>query len=156
VPFTTHFIYDIESALHHAVRILKPSGTLLVNFVCVDYYLPDGLDMGTGRPLFVFWWFTPLQVENLLRRCGLAAGDFQLRVDGNLLTRVAFQMNLPVEELTAAERDHEDAGHPLLISARIVKPTGWNATRPEPRESWLPKTTPATWNPVTGHYPTDL
>ncbi|MEO8677473.1 MAG: methyltransferase domain-containing protein [Vicinamibacterales bacterium] len=153
VPFTMHFIYDVESALYHAVRILKPGGTLLVNFPCVDYYFPAGLDMGTGKPLFVFWWFTPLHVENLLRRIGLAAEDFELVIDGNLFSRVAYQMNLPVEELTALERDYKDQGHPLLINARIVQPAGWKGVRPEPREPWLPATTPAAWNPVTGHYP---
>jgi SAM-dependent methyltransferase len=153
VPFTMHLIYDVEAALHHAIRILKPGGVLLVNFPCVDYYFADGLDMGTGRPLFVFWWFTPIQVENLLRRAGLAAGDFSLSVYGNLFARVAYQMNLPAEELTATERDHRDAGHPLLICARIVKPEGWAGLRPVYQEPWLPTTKPATWNRDTGHYP---
>lgn len=153
VPFTMHLIYDVRSALYHAVRILKPGGTLLVNFPCVDYYFPAGLDMGTGKPLFVFWWFTPLQVENLLRQIGLGADDFQLVIDGNLFSRVAYQMNMPVEELTSLERDFRDEGHPLLISARIVKPASWTGVRPAPCDPWVPSTTPAQWNPTTGHYP---
>jgi SAM-dependent methyltransferase len=152
-PFTMHLIYDVESALYHAVRILKPGGTLLVNFPCVDYYFAAGLDMGTGRPLFVFWWFTPLHVENLLRRIGLTGDHFQLVIDGNLFSRVAYQMNMPVEELTSGERNHRDEGHPLLISARIVKPAEWQGARPEPRDPWVPATTPAMWNRETGHYP---
>jgi SAM-dependent methyltransferase len=153
VPFTMHLIYDIDAALHHAVRLLKPGGVLLVNFPCVDYYFPDGLDMGTGRPLFVFWWFTPIQVENLLRRAGLSAEDYALTVSGNLFARVAHQMNMPVEELTDRERTHRDGGHPLLISARVVRPRDWTGTRPAYREPWLPATTPARWTPETGHYP---
>lgn len=153
VPFTMHLIYDVAAALHHAVRLLKPGGVLLVNFPCVDYYFADGLDMGTGRPLFVFWWFTPIQVENLLRRAGLGADDFSLDIYGNLFARVAYQMNLPAEELTATERDYRDAGHPLLICARIVKPAGWANERPEYQEPWLPGRTPAIWNRDTGHYP---
>jgi len=153
VPFTMHLIYDLDAALHHALRILKPGGVLLVSFPCVDYYFAHGLDMGTGRPLFVFWWFTPIQVENLLRRAGLASGDFALTVDGNLFARVAYQMNLAAEELTPLERNHRDEGHPLLISARIVKPEDWSAARPAYQDPWLPDTTPAKWDPVTGHYP---
>lgn len=153
VPFTMHLIYDVEAALHHAVRILTPGGVLLVNFPCVDYYFPRGLDMGTGRPLFVHWWFTPIQVQNLLRRVGLESGDFTLVADGNLFARVAYQMNMPIEELTPVERDHQDEGHPLLISARIVKPATWAGRRPEYRDAWLPDVTPADWDPVTGHYP---
>src|SRR5262249_53445300 len=64
--FTMHLIYDLDAALYHAIRILKPGGVLLVNFPCVDYYFPRGLDMGTGAALFLYWWFTPIQVENLL------------------------------------------------------------------------------------------
>jgi hypothetical protein len=153
VPFTTHLIYDIEAALFHAVRILKPGGVLLVNFPCVDYYFADGLDMGTGTPLFVFWSFTPIQVENLLRRAGVTERDFTLTTYGNLFTRVAYQMNLPAEELTAEERDHRDPGHPLLVCARIVKPSNWTADRPVYRDPWLPPTTPRRWNAKTGHYP---
>ena len=74
-------------------------------------------------------------------------------IDGNVFTRIASQMNLPVEELTSEERDYRDEGHPLLISARIVKPSAWKGVRPEPREAWVPSATPEVWNPVTGHYP---
>lgn len=153
IPFTMHLIYDLDAALHHALRLLKPGGVLLVNFPCVDYYFPDGLDMGTGRPLFVFWWFTPIQVENLMRRAGLSADAYALTTFGNLFARVAHQMNLPAEELTTIERDHRDAGHPLLICARVVKPKDWSAPRPEYRDPWLPQTTPMTWTRRTGHYP---
>lgn len=153
LPFTMHLIYDVEAALYHAVRILKPGGVLLVNFPCVDYYFPRGLDMGTGRPLFVFWWFTPIQVENLLRRIGLTGPEFEVVTYGNLFARVAYQMNMPAEELTRVERDHQDEGHPLLICVRIVKPADWAGVRPDYREPWLPPLAPATWNPVTGHYP---
>ena len=86
--------------MYHAIRILKPGGILLINFWCLDFYLYRGLDMGTGAPIYMYRWFTPIQVENLLRRLGLADGEFELHVYGNLFTRVAFLMNLPAEELT--------------------------------------------------------
>jgi SAM-dependent methyltransferase len=150
--FTMHLIYDVEAALYHSIRMLKPGGVLLVNFPCVDYYFPRGLDMFTGAPLFLFWWFTPIQVENLLRKTGLAANDFGLRVYGNLFARIAYQMNLPAEELTRHELEHVDVGHPLLLCARIVKPLQWQAKKPDYKDPWLPDTTPAQWNPITGHY----
>jgi glycosyltransferase involved in cell wall biosynthesis/SAM-dependent methyltransferase len=150
--FTMHLIYDVEAALYHSVRILKPGGVLLVNFPCVDYYFPRGLDMGTGRPMFMYWWFTPLHVENLLRRAGLPPGVCRVEIYGNLLARVAYQMNLPAEELTRRELDVVDPGHPLLICVRAVKPTDWRAVVPAYRGSWQPETTPAQWSPLTGHY----
>ena len=150
--FTTHLIYDLDSALYHSLRILKPGGTLLVNFPSIEYCFSRGLDMGTGAALYVFWQFTSLQVENLFRRAGLSDSDFELELYGNLFTRVAYQMNMPAEELTAAELDYVDPGHALLICVRAVKPSGWDVPRPEHLTPWVPSVTPARWNPVTGHY----
>jgi len=150
--FTMHLIHDLDSALYHSLRILRPGGVLLVNFPSVEYLFPRGLDMGTGPPIFVFWQFTPLQVENLLRDAGLSEDDFEIDLFGNLFARVAYQLNVPAEELTQEELDHVDPGHPLLICVRATKPAGWSAPKPERREPWVPRATPARWNPITGHY----
>ena len=150
--FTMHLIYDLDAALYHSIRMLKPGGVLLANFPCTDYYLAQGLNMGTGAPLFMHWWFTPLQVENLLRRAGLSAADYQIETFGNLFSRVAYEMNLPAEELVRHELEYIDPGHPLLICVRAVKPSHWNSTCPEYRDAWHPQVTPAEWNPDMGHY----
>jgi SAM-dependent methyltransferase len=152
--FTMHLVYDLDSALYHSLRILKPGGTLLVNFPSVEYLFERGLDMGTGAPLFVFWQFTPLQVENLLRRAGLETNDFDVELYGNLFARIAYQMNMPAEELTAAELDHVDAGHPLLICVRVVKPVDWTVRKPERSDPWVPDASPVRWTPEAGHYAT--
>jgi glycosyltransferase involved in cell wall biosynthesis len=150
--FTMHLIYDVDAALYHSIRMLRTGGVLLVNFPCVDYYFPRGLDMGTGAPVFLHWWFTPIQVENLLRRAGLSSRDYTIEIFGNLFSRVAYQMNLPAEELARHELVHADPGHPLLICVRAVKPVNWDAPRPAYRDAWYPEVTPAVWNPKTGHY----
>ncbi len=151
--FTTAVIYDVQAALYHAIRILKPGGVLLINFWCLDFYLYRGLDMGTGGPLYMYWWFTPIQVENMLRGLALTEADYTLEVYGNLLTRMAFLLNLPARELAPHELNHVDPGQPLLICARIVKPTNWQATKPTYREPpWTPTLTPAQLSPTTGHY----
>jgi hypothetical protein len=150
--FTMHLIYDLDSAIYHSLRILMPGGTLLVNFPSVEYVFSRGLDMGTGAPLFVFWQFTPLQVENLIRGAGLSEADYEIELYGNLFTRVAYQMNIPAEEVTDTELAYADPGHPLLICVRAVKPSAWDAPEPERRDPWLPLGAPAHWDPVKGHY----
>jgi SAM-dependent methyltransferase len=151
--FTTAVIYDVEAAVYHAVRLLKPGGVLLINFWCVDYYLHRGLDMGTGGPMYMYWWPTPILVHDLLQRLALTEQDYRLTIYGNLLTRFAFLVNLPAEELTQAELDHRDPGQPLLICARIVKPSSWAATKPAYRDpAWLPSEPPMRASPTTQHY----
>ena len=151
--FTTAVIYDIEAALYHAIRLLKPRGVLLINFWCLDYYLHRGLNMGTGKNLYMHWWFTPINVENLLHQLTLSHNDYQIEIYGNLLTRMAFLMNLPAHELTLKELEFKDPGQPLLICVRLVKPENWKVRKPEYKEPrWIPETSPAICDPKTGHY----
>ncbi len=153
VQFTNNVLFDITVALYHAIRLLKPGGVLLTNFWCTDFYFHNGLDMGTGAPLYMHHWFTPIQVENLLRGLGLGQADYQLQIYGNLLSKTAFLMNFPARELTPYELDHRDPGQPLLICARIVKPLSWQVSPPSKRDPlWLPTDQPLQMHPETGHY----
>jgi hypothetical protein len=151
--FSMPVIYDVEAALYHSIRMLKPGGVLLVNFACVDYYLYRGLEMGTGASLYLYWMFTPLQIVNVLNQLGLTEADYHLEVYGNLLTRIAFLLNLPAEELTHKELTFSDPGQPLLICVRAVKPENWRVVKPTYRNPCcLPQVPPARANLVTGHY----
>jgi SAM-dependent methyltransferase len=153
IPFSMAVIYDIEAALYHAIRLLKPGGVLLVNFWCMDFYLHRGLDMSTGGTLYMHHWFTPIQVHDLWRRLGLGDADYRVQIYGNLLARMAFLLNLPAKELTAHERDQVDPGQPLVICARVVKPVGWAAPRPRYRApQWTPPTQPALMRADTRQY----
>jgi hypothetical protein len=149
--FTMHIIYDLDAAIYHSFRLLKPGGVLLANFSSVDYCFRQQ-DMGTGAPLSVFWQFTPAFVESLLRSAGLSEPDYELEIYGNLFSRIAYQLNMPAEELTRAELDAVDEGHPLLICVRAVKPPGWNCAKPNYKTARLPERPTVRWNPITGHY----
>ncbi|HYW31413.1 MAG TPA: glycosyltransferase [Gemmatimonas sp.] len=152
VQFTMHVIPDAEAAFYHAIRLLKPGGQLLINFSCVDYQFPQGLDMSTGAVLWVHWCFTPLQVHNMLRRVGLTEADYQLHTYGNLLSRVAYQLNVQAEEMTRAELVRHDPGHPVLVCVRATRPINWSPARPVYRDAWTPEARPAVLNERTGVY----
>ena len=47
--FTMHLIYDLESALYHSIRLLKPGGTLLVNFPASSTCSLGGWTWGPGH-----------------------------------------------------------------------------------------------------------
>jgi len=109
--------------------------------------------MGTGAPLYMHHWFTPIEVENLLRGLNLSEADYQVEIYGNLLTRMAFLLNMPAQEFTTQELNHVDPGQPLLICVRVVKPLDWQAEKPIYRELlWTPAMKPAQVRPDTGHY----
>ncbi|MFZ0547779.1 MAG: class I SAM-dependent methyltransferase [Candidatus Promineifilaceae bacterium] len=151
--FTTSVIYDVEAMLYHSIRLLKPGGVLLLNFWCMDFYLYRGLVMESGLPLYMYWWFTPIQVVNLIGRMGIAEDDYKVEVFGNLFTRMAFLMNLDARELTRKELDFKDPGQPLLICVRIVKPSGWQCEKPVYQTAeWKPNYMPAHASADTGHY----
>lgn len=152
VPFTFHVIHDVEAALWHAVRLLRPGGSLIANFMCVEYNFPRGLDMGTGGTLYVHWFFTPLQVHNLMRRAGIAAEGLTVEVYGNLPVQVAYQINVPAERVPPEVLARRDPGFPVMVAVRAVKPAGWNAPKPVYRDPWLPEGEPARWTPAAGHY----
>ena len=153
VQFTTNVLYDIESALHHAVRLLKPGGVLFTNFWTTDFYFHSGLDMGTGGPIYMHHWFTPIQVANILHRLALTSSDFHLQTYGNLLTKIAFLLNVPAREFTVQELDGVDLFQPLLICVRVVKPINWKAQKPDCQEPlWLPPGKPQKLHPKTGHF----
>ncbi len=152
VQFTMHVIADAEAALYHAIRLLKPGGRLLINFSCVDYQFPEGLDMGTGAVLWVHWCFTPVQVHNMLRRAGLTETDYELETCGNLLTRVAYQLNVQAEEMTREELEACDPGHPVLICVNAQRPLDWAPEPPVYRDAWTPEPRPAVQNQRTGVY----
>src|SRR5690606_34765878 len=123
--FTNHVLPDIEIAIYNSLRLLKPGGVLLTNFAAVEYDLGDGLDMGTGVILHSHWQFTPLQVQNIFRRLGLSDNDFSVQLYGNLLTRLAYELNIPAEELPARYLREKDEAWPLLICVRAVRPVDW-------------------------------
>lgn len=151
--FTTAVIYDIDAALYHSIRLLKPGGVLLINFWTVDFYFNRGLDMGTGAPLFMYWNFTPIQVENMLRRIGLTETDYEIESFGNVLTRMANLLNIPAEELTRHEFEYVDPGQPLVICVRVVKPVDKQLQKPNYREDpWTPEVPPLKKGLKTFHY----
>jgi len=151
--FTTCVLYDIQAALYHAIRLLKPGGVLLINFWCVDFYFHRGLDMGTGAPLYMHHWFTPIGVHDLFQRLNLTEADYHVTTYGNLLTRMAFLLNIPAREYTPAELEHNDPGQPLLICVRAVRPMDWQVDPPPYREPrWTPSARPTSLQSDTGHY----
>lgn len=123
--FTIHIIPDFRAALYHSIRLLKPGGTLLINFPCRTGYPASGIPLGEGRTGWVHWWFTPKQVETALADLGISPADCEITTYGNYLALTSYMAGIPAEALTTKELDAVDPDFPLLICARIRKPAQW-------------------------------
>jgi hypothetical protein len=44
--FSFHVIHDDQKALYHSIRMLKPRGTMMCNFVCLAYFHEKGFSCG--------------------------------------------------------------------------------------------------------------
>jgi SAM-dependent methyltransferase len=114
---TLHIIYDIQSVLSNAYRLLKPGGVLLCTVPSVSRvnYEDGGLENGD------FWRFTGAAVRRLF---GDVFSPECCRVDGfgNVLTCIAFLHGLSPDELTNEELDFVDPWFPLIFCIRAVKP----------------------------------
>lgn len=124
IPFTMHLLEDDRAALFHAVRIMRPGGTVLVNFPCVSSHPPDGLPYPPGSRSYVQRWYTPAGVCRLLDSLDLGR-DATITTFGNTLGLLAYVHGLSTNVLAARWLNWTDPATPILVCARIVRPAGW-------------------------------
>jgi hypothetical protein len=114
---TLQYIFDIESAVYHAYRILQPSGVLLAVVPSVSRINPKyGVD---GE----YWRFTEASCKQLFGKF-FETSNIQVTPYGNLLTCMAFLAGMAKEELRERELEYNDPNYPLIITIRAVKEIG--------------------------------
>jgi SAM-dependent methyltransferase len=111
---TLHLIFDIESALRHAHRILKPGGVLLATVPVVSRIAPR------YGPAMDFWRFTPASCARLF---GDQFGPEQvsIRSYGNVFAGIAFLAGVSAEELDSRKLLVTDDSFPVVLGIRAVK-----------------------------------
>jgi len=108
---TLQFIYDIQSAVKHAHRILRPSGVLLATLPSVSRLVPRGGLTGD------FWRFTPASCTALFEGV-FGVGQVEVRAYGNMTSAIAFLAGAAVEDLRPDQLDTRDDYFPVLIGVR--------------------------------------
>jgi SAM-dependent methyltransferase len=110
---TLQYVFELERAVEHIHRILRPGGTVLCTVPAVSR-------IGT-RELESEWWrFTPAACTRLFE--GRFPRDaLEVHGRGNVLTCIAFLAGMAAEELKPRELDTDDPFHPLLVTVRATK-----------------------------------
>lgn len=110
---TLQYIYDLEAAVEHVHRILRPGGTLLCTVPAVSRITRLQLESE-------FWRLTPAACSRLFGEV-FAGGDVAVRGHGNVLTAVAFLVGMAMEELSPRELNRDDPFFPLVVTVRATK-----------------------------------
>lgn len=109
---TLQYIIDLDSAVRHSRRILRPGGVLLatVPTICrID--LPPYTD---------YWRFTPAVCRKLFET-HFSPDKVQVEPLGNVLSAIAFLKGLAAQDLRKTELDYQDVAYPVITSIRAVK-----------------------------------
>lgn len=114
---TLHLVYDLRSAIATLRRILRPGGTLLLTVPgTISQVATD--EWGATW----YWGFTALSLRRLLEEA-FPAGSIEIAQHGNVLASIGFLQGMAAGEFSADELDHHDELYPLLITARVTRPS---------------------------------
>lgn len=111
---TLHMIYDVQAAVDHLHRMLRPGGVLLATLPVISRIVPRyGLKTD-------YWRFTPASCARLF---GDRFGAEQVTVQsyGNVSTAIAFLAGMAREELSDKVLSAHDDYFPMLVSVHAVK-----------------------------------
>jgi SAM-dependent methyltransferase len=114
---TLQFIYDMQAALYHLYRILKPGGVLLAtSTVIAKIARREGVD-SWGE----YWRYTAQGAGYLFRKY-FPKENVKVETHGNVLVSIAYLHGLSAEELDAHELDYLDPDYEVVVTVRAVKP----------------------------------
>lgn len=109
---TLQFVYDLEAAIGHAHRILRPGGTLLATVPVVSRVITI-----PGR-LEDYWRFTQASCGRLF---GGRFAEVEVVSYGNVLASTAFLRGLAADELRRADLDVADPDYATLVGVAARK-----------------------------------
>ena len=114
---TLQFIYELEPAIGHVHRVLRPGGVVLCTLPGISQISRYDMDRWGD-----FWRFTTCSARRLFESA-FEPGNVTVEARGNVLASVAFLHGLAVSELTESELDDRDDDYQLILTVRAIKET---------------------------------
>jgi SAM-dependent methyltransferase len=118
---TLQYVYDLDAAVAHIHRILRPGGTVLCSVPTVSRIGRRELDSE-------YWRLTAASCGRLFGDA-FAGGEIRVRARGNVLAAVAFLMGMAAEELPTSKLEHDDPYFPVVITVSATKASDRPRTR---------------------------
>ena len=112
---TLQFIFDLDSALLHLERILKPGGVILSTSSGISQISKYDMDR-YGE----YWRFTKMSSLNLFSKY-FDKSKIKVKTYGNVLIGMSYLHGLSMEELTKEELEFNDPNYQVFISVKAKK-----------------------------------
>jgi SAM-dependent methyltransferase len=111
---TMQFIYDVQSVVQSAHRLLAPGGVLLATVPSVSRIAPR------YGPTTEFWRFTAASCARLFGEV-FGERNVEVRTHGNVLAATAFLYGAALEEIPHEKLDVDDPFFPIIVSVRATR-----------------------------------
>jgi SAM-dependent methyltransferase len=112
---TLQFIYNVDAAVGHAARLLKPGGVVLATVPCISRLAPRyGLDRD-------YWRFTQASCNRIFGQV-FPGGKVEVSALGNMRSACAFLNGLAADEVPRRCFERHDPYYPVIIGVRAQKP----------------------------------
>ena len=113
LPNTLCVLRDVEGSLRHALRVVKPGGTILA--ATASAFVPTVTDYPD------YWRMTAAGWREVAGRVFDDGCRFEVEQHGNAVAAMASLLGLAAEELTTDELKANDLRYPVLVTLRCTK-----------------------------------
>ena len=112
-----HLVYDIDTVMHHAHRVLTAGGVLLATVPGTCYAARRATE-----PLS-YWRLTSVSLQKLVEE-KFPSRRTKIEMWGNVIVAMAHLHRVEIQQLTQQELDYRDEHYPLILTLTAEKEVG--------------------------------
>jgi hypothetical protein len=112
-----HLVYDIDTVMHHAHRVLTAGGVLLATVPGTCYAARRAIE-----PLS-YWRLTRVSLQKIVEE-KFPSRRTKIEMWGNVIVAMAHLHRVEIQQLTQQELDYRDEHYPLILTLTAEKGVG--------------------------------